>query len=881
MGIQGLLQFLKEASEPIHVKKFKGQTVAVDTYCWIHKGAFACAEKLAKGEPTDQYVAYCMKFVDMLLACGIKPILVFDGCTLPSKKEVEKSRRERRQTNLQKGKQLLREGKLSEARECFTRCVNVTPAMAHAVIKAAWAHGVDCIVAPYEADSQLAFLNKTGIAQAIITEDSDLLAFGCKKVILKMDKFGNGLEIDQERLGMCKQLGDVFTEEKFRYMCILSGCDYLASLHGIGLAKACKLLRIANNPDIIKVIKKIGQYLKMNITVPDDYIAGFIRANNTFLYQLVFDPLNRKLVPLNPYAEDIDPEILDYAGRNIGDHAAFQIAIGNKDINTMEQIDNYNPDNSQSSQPKSRRWSDSAADRSTIFSSSIWNRSYRPSILNTSTSPTQCKEAEKPSTKGIEKVISTKGLKLPRKEQVVKRPREELSDVDLLSQYSFSKTKKAKQESSEETTPPKSSTATSTLHLLPNSGKESLNSQHKVRNKFATLLQRKNEEPGTIVVPGTRSRFFCNSASEFDCPARNGINKSPNVVTLSSSNVINSQGPTKDLLTLAEEIDVFQDSQSHKEVCGLQPSEEEMLKSRSPIERRFKCQSPKKEKHDSHSPKKGLCGSSVTKEENCGSPSPKEDKCAKPILVTPLGTPKSCFSWSGSLGGESPKTPSSSPGLLALQQYYRKTECLTPRFQNNLCTTLHNGSLRNNDPQDKEVLPARSSECSPQSSQVGELSQVLPTAPTLSNGDSILEESSDNHTTSVMSSPYSNTKVTEGIKTTARSKVPGLHKSKSVGPGLTTKLKPLLPAKASGLSRKSLSAQKKNVRNNENKPGLQVTISDLWKQFGFKKDSEKISSSKSPEPLSPVKDNLVLTPETEEDIYNKPDCLRVQRSIFT
>ena len=73
------------------------------------------------------------------------------------------------------------------------------------------------------------------------------------QVFLKIDKSGNGLEIDQARLGNCKQLGNVFTEEKFRYMCILSGCDYLSSIHGIGLAKACKLLKLANNPDIIKV----------------------------------------------------------------------------------------------------------------------------------------------------------------------------------------------------------------------------------------------------------------------------------------------------------------------------------------------------------------------------------------------------------------------------------------------------------------------------------------------------------------------------------------------------------------------------------------------------------------------------------------------------
>ena len=42
--------------------------------------------------------------------------------------------------------------------------------------------GVECIVAPYEADSQLAYLSKEGIVDLVITEDSDLLVFGCEKV---------------------------------------------------------------------------------------------------------------------------------------------------------------------------------------------------------------------------------------------------------------------------------------------------------------------------------------------------------------------------------------------------------------------------------------------------------------------------------------------------------------------------------------------------------------------------------------------------------------------------------------------------------------------------------------------------------------------------
>ena len=42
--------------------------------------------------------------------------------------------------------------------------------------------GVECIVAPYEADSQLAYLSKEEIVDLVITEDSDLLVFGCRKV---------------------------------------------------------------------------------------------------------------------------------------------------------------------------------------------------------------------------------------------------------------------------------------------------------------------------------------------------------------------------------------------------------------------------------------------------------------------------------------------------------------------------------------------------------------------------------------------------------------------------------------------------------------------------------------------------------------------------
>ncbi|NXF51623.1 EXO1 Exonuclease, partial [Oceanites oceanicus] len=793
MGIQGLLQFIKEAAEPAHVKKYKGQAVAVDTYCWLHKGAYACAEKLARGEPTDLYVAFCMKLVDMLLSFGIKPILVFDGCTLPSKKEVEKARREKRQASLLKGKQLLQEGRLSEARECFGRSVNVTHIMAHEVIKAARARGVDCIVAPYEADAQLAYLNKTGMVQAIITEDSDLLAFGCKKVFLKIDKFGNGLEIDQARLGNCRQLGNVFTEEKFRYMCILSGCDYLSSIHGIGLAKACKLLKLANNPDIIKVIKKMGQYLKMNITVPEEYIQGFTRANNTFLYQLVFDPVSRKLVPLNAYGDDIDPETLIYAGRHFGDGTAFQIAIGNIDIDTMEQIDNYNPDTAQPVQQRSCGWNDRHANHV----NSIWSRDYKFGP-NADTVPCKMRLLEKPTTKGMEKIISVKGLKLPGKELLAKRPRsdlEEISDGDLLNQYSFSKAKKFKKESDHDGQAQKSVSAMQSLDSSGNSvTQESSNSLPRVRNKFASFLQRKNKKEDAVVVPGTRSRFFCNDAIMFDGRAKK------------------------------DDTDLTQDA-------GWDCQKEEV-------------------KH-------------VAEDVSQFS---ETEKSTKTIFTPPGETQKNCFRWLGNLVNNS-GNPGPSHTVFSQQFHQQRSNCMVSQEDQINGVQSECGEL------EEESSPLIELERSSQTQRSCEPSECsLESSEILQESDSSLKLADDQCPRSSVFSAVQTDRKNTIIKT--KRLVGGFPSLISVAMHSLCFLHVLIIKPMISWTRK-LTWLRTNLTTTTKR-----SIIGTWARPDSQSEYEKLPSCKKSDPLSPIKDNIQLTPETEEEIFNHLERSHVQRAIF-
>ncbi|KAM9847569.1 exonuclease 1 [Aulostomus maculatus] len=763
MGIPGLLQFIKDAGEPINVKMYKGQAVAVDTYCWLHKGAFSCAEKLAKGEPTDQYVWYCMKFVDMLLNFNVKPILVFDGRNLPSKQEVEKARRERREANLQKGRQLLREGKMSEARECFNRSVNITPAMAHNLIKAARARGVDCVVAPYEADAQLAYLSKSGLAQAVITEDSDLLAFGCKKVILKMDKQGNGLEIDQNNLGRCRSLGNIFTEEKFRYMCILAGCDYLASLHGIGLGKACKLLRLAKDPDIIKVIRKMGQYLKMNLVVPEEYMEGFIRANNTFLYQLVFDPAGRKVIPLNPYPEHVDPATLTYAGINLGDKTGFQMALGNLDINTMEKIDDFSPDKPllQPSKPRSHSWEKTSA--STFTGLSIWSKNSK--LASVSPPLLAASPDRPPSTRGKERVVGLAGLRLPCRELQVKRPREDLtlSDLDVLQLYSTSSPKRSR---SEQQTPKLNSTSPMS-HPRPH-------------NRFATLLQRRNQEVEEDS-QATRSRFFSSS------PAADGLST--------------------------------QESARGDFTRGVE------LRAGSPPE-------------DKASPSTPTIDSDNPDVLSVDTPSPPVSSPITSPSIASRGL--NLFNWTGSPPlTEQSITPKSTSDLTALQQFHYKKESFTSSSK----TCPSRLPSTDEDPEETDDLAE-----SPPSQDSAYFSQSQPylhkqeepthSFPSKYQEDATSQSNSSKESESEQSPP--NSAEVDKKFGTLKSKVAGLSKPKFSSQGAATKAKSLGPARASGLRKKSVGSSKSNI---ENSPGVQATISSLWKNFSFKKASQKMTVS--------------------------------------
>ncbi|KAL1602822.1 Rad2 nuclease [Paraconiothyrium brasiliense] len=266
-----------------------------------------------------------MNRVRMLIHFGITPYLVFDGDNLPSKAGTEKARRERRKESKRLGLELLTMGKTSQAHLELQKSVDVTPEMARMLIEELKHHNIQYTVAPYEADSQLAYLERKSIIDGILSEDSDLLVFGAKCLITKLDKYGECVEVNRDHFTACREVSLAgWSDADFRRMAILSGCDYLPSIGGMGLKTAYRMLRKHKNVErLVKAVQFDGKF-----KVPNGYLEDFYQAENTFLYPWVYCPSSKQLVNLTSPGPEIDISQMTYIGEQVPSHLAYGVARG-------------------------------------------------------------------------------------------------------------------------------------------------------------------------------------------------------------------------------------------------------------------------------------------------------------------------------------------------------------------------------------------------------------------------------------------------------------------------------------------------------------------------------------------------------------------------
>jgi exonuclease-1 len=285
MGITGLLPIVKGIIKKKHISKFSNSKIGIDGHAWIHQVLPSIAYEMYTKTPFKRHLEILMSKIKTLLDFKITPIFIFDGDFLESKEKTVKERAELRKKAHEEVEFFIKRNDMGKARELMKRCVSVTPDVLVSILQLLKSNDIEYFISPYEADAQLYFLQKIGYIDHILTEDSDLIVYGSHSVLYKYS--GTHVDVyDSKDLHLAK---DLHFKENILDICILSGCDYVDSIRGVGLITAHKLLK--EKGDVISFVQHMAANKK---EVPADYLEEFDKAKRTFLHHIVYNPSTGK-----------------------------------------------------------------------------------------------------------------------------------------------------------------------------------------------------------------------------------------------------------------------------------------------------------------------------------------------------------------------------------------------------------------------------------------------------------------------------------------------------------------------------------------------------------------------------------------------------------
>lgn len=142
--------------------------------------------------------------------------IVFDGNRLGNKSKEEDKRSYHREEQQRVARDLLEQGEEEKDKRIYVASLDITPQMVKKVAEKLKVMGVEYIVAPYKADAQLAYLDRIDYIDYVMMEDSDLLAYGCRRVLFKFNKRKKGRDL----IHRDEFLGDFQSYSQFLEFCI-------------------------------------------------------------------------------------------------------------------------------------------------------------------------------------------------------------------------------------------------------------------------------------------------------------------------------------------------------------------------------------------------------------------------------------------------------------------------------------------------------------------------------------------------------------------------------------------------------------------------------------------------------------------------------------
>ena len=221
-----LKNYCPDAIDKIHLSKLRGKKIVIDTSIYLYR--YKSQECLI-----EKFYLMCSVF----RYYNIIPIFIFDGKPPDNKRNILLSRREKRkQAKLYYNKLLEEYGPnpskqqediLVKLKRNFTK---ITKMDIENIKNLLDAYGIKYIVAQGEADVVCASLVLKRKVYAVLTEDMDLFAYGCTRV-LRYFSLANHNCLIYDLNKILKKLS--MNLEDFQTLCILSGTDYYRSKKNI------------------------------------------------------------------------------------------------------------------------------------------------------------------------------------------------------------------------------------------------------------------------------------------------------------------------------------------------------------------------------------------------------------------------------------------------------------------------------------------------------------------------------------------------------------------------------------------------------------------------------------------------------------------------
>lgn len=258
MGIRGLNTIIKkyapDAVQTFDISKYKNSRVAIDCSILLYK--FKYASKVE-----NSHLVGLANRIKFYLMNGILPVFIFDGVP-PEAKKVTLVKRQAAKEKMYMRLEELRakepeteeESKATEEeiQKILSQIIVIKKSHVDESKELLEKAGIPYCTAPEDAEKYCAFLQKNGLVDYTVTDDTDATTFGCP-FILKTSINKNITEINT---GLILERFEM-TQDSFVDFCILSGCDYTDPIPQIGPVTSFNLIK--KHKSIEEVLKTLNK----------------------------------------------------------------------------------------------------------------------------------------------------------------------------------------------------------------------------------------------------------------------------------------------------------------------------------------------------------------------------------------------------------------------------------------------------------------------------------------------------------------------------------------------------------------------------------------------------------------------------------------------